>query len=89
MQYAIRDTQYEQRHTSTSVENPLQITPFYAKQTQSQDRQNQRKLFYNKYICESGHLVKSEKQSQTNPICRKGKIDAKCIFTTDYEEKCG
>ena len=28
MQYAIRDTQYEQRHTSTSVENPLQIDLF-------------------------------------------------------------
>jgi hypothetical protein len=42
--------------------------PFYAKQTQSQVRSNQRKLFYNKQICESGHLVKSEKQTQTNPI---------------------
>jgi hypothetical protein len=21
--------------------------------------------------------------------CRKGKIDAKCVFTKDYEEKCG
>jgi hypothetical protein len=38
--------------------------PFFAKQTQCQVHQNQRKLFYNKYICESGHLVKSEKQSQ-------------------------
>jgi hypothetical protein len=28
----------------------------------------------------------------SNPIkanCRKGKIDAKCVFTKDYEEKCG
>ena len=25
----------------------------------------------------------------TNPICRKGIIDAKCVFTKDYEEKCG
>ncbi len=36
------------RHPSTSVENPLQIDPFYAKQTQSQVHPNQRKLFYNK-----------------------------------------
>ncbi len=42
--------------------------PFYAKQTQSQVRPNQRKFFYNKQICESGHLVKSEKQTQSNPI---------------------
>ena len=21
--------------------------------------------------------------------CRKGEIDAKCVFTKDYEEKCG
>jgi hypothetical protein len=27
-------------------------------------------------------------QSQTNPICRKAKIDAKCAYTKDYEEKC-
>jgi len=33
---------------STTVENPLQISPFYAKQTQSQVGQNQRKLFYDK-----------------------------------------
>jgi hypothetical protein len=42
--------------------------PFYAKQTQSQVRPNQRKPFYNKYICEIGHLVKLEKQTQSNPI---------------------
>ena len=36
-----------------------------------------------------GHLVKSEKQTQNKPNCRKGKIDAKCVFTKDYEEKCG
>jgi len=41
--------------------------PFYAKQSQSQEHPNQRKLFYNMYICESGHLVKSEKQSQNKP----------------------
>ncbi len=23
------------------------------------------------------------------PNCRKGKIDAKCVFTKEYEEKCG
>ena len=26
-------------------------------------------------------------QSQLKPICRKGKIDAKCVFTKDYRKK--
>ncbi|MHC4172442.1 MAG: hypothetical protein ACYST5_05810 [Planctomycetota bacterium] len=33
-----------------------------------------------------------ENEPKTNPIkpnCRKGKIDAKCVFTKDYEEKRG
>ncbi len=29
------------------------------------------------------------KQRQYNPKCLKGIIDAKCVFTKDYEEKCG
>jgi hypothetical protein len=28
-------------------------------------------------------------QTQTNPISQKAKIDAKCVFTSDYEEKRG
>ena len=28
-------------------------------------------------------------QTQTNPIAERGKIDAKRVFTKDYEEKCG
>ncbi len=28
-------------------------------------------------------------QTQNKPNCRKGIIDAKCVFTKDYEEKCG
>ena len=35
---------------STLVEIALQISPFYAKQSQSQVRQNQHKLFCDKYI---------------------------------------
>ena len=33
-----------------------------------------------------------ENEPKTNPIkpnCRKGKIDANCVVTKDYEEKCG
>ncbi len=28
-------------------------------------------------------------QTQYKPNSRKGIIDAKCVFTKDYEEKCG
>ncbi len=33
-----------------------------------------------------------QNKPNSNPIkpnCRKGKIEAKCVFTKDYEEKCG
>jgi len=52
---------------STTVENSLQIDSFYAKQTQFQVRQNQLKLFYNKYIRVVGQLVIQKKQSQFKP----------------------
>ena len=53
---------------STSVESALQISPFYAKQTQSQVCQNQPKLLYDKYICKNGHLVIRKNKAKTNPI---------------------
>jgi hypothetical protein len=49
---------------STTVENSLQITPFYAKQTQSQVRQNQHKIFINNEIRVNGQLVIQTKQTQ-------------------------
>ncbi len=58
---------------STSVENPLQISPFYAKQTQSQVCQNKRKLFYNNEICKMGHLVIQTNKPNSNPIKAKTK----------------
>jgi hypothetical protein len=43
-----------------------------------------------------GHLViqtnkanLTQNKANSNPICRKGKNDTKCVFTTDYEEKGG
>jgi len=29
----------------------------------------------------------SQNKANSKPICRKGKIDAKCVYTKDYEEK--
>ena len=49
---------------STPVENVRQITPFYAKQSQSQARQKQPKHFCNNEIRENGHLVIQTKQTQ-------------------------
>ena len=82
---------------STTVEIALQISPFYAKQSQSQVGINQLKLFYNKYIRVFGLMVIQTKQSQfkpnkaknkanSNPIVERVKNDAKCVFTKDYEE---
>ncbi len=35
-----------------------------------------------------GQLVKANPiQTQFKPNCRKGKIDAKCVFTKDYRKK--
>jgi hypothetical protein len=68
--YASRNTQYAIRNTSNRLYTCRELSTnrgFYAKQTQSQERSNQRKLFYNNKLCESGHLVKSEKQTQNKP----------------------
>ncbi len=47
MYHEIRDTLHDSRFTkfpSTTVEDSLQISPFYAKQTQFPKGQNERKL---------------------------------------------
>jgi len=58
---------------STTVENSLQITPFYAKQTQCQVGQNQHKHFCNNEIRHNGQLVIQKKQSQFKPNKAKNK----------------
>jgi hypothetical protein len=71
-------------------------TLYYAKQTQCQVPQHQRKLFYNKHIRANGHFGYSDKQTQfkpkqtqfkanSNPICRKAKNDTRYASTKDYE----
>jgi len=55
---------------STTVERALQISSFYAKQTQSQIRQNQHKHFCNNEIRKIGQLViqtNKAKQTQFKP----------------------
>jgi len=49
---------------STTVENSLQINPFYAKQSQCQVSQNQPKYFVINEIRRNGQLVIQTKQTQ-------------------------
>jgi len=43
---------------------------------------------YEKFIPLAGQKNKPN-SNPIKPNCRKSKIDAKCLFTKDYEEKCG
>ncbi|MBW7989568.1 MAG: hypothetical protein FVQ84_06065 [Planctomycetes bacterium] len=62
---------------STNVENSLQITPFYAKQTQFQKESNERNLYDNNEICKYGHLVIQKKQTQFKANKAKNKPNSK------------
>ena len=70
MKYPIFNTLYTTRCTlyavirSTTVENSLQINPFYAKQSQCQVSQNQPKYFVINEIRKNGQLVIQTKQTQ-------------------------
>jgi len=49
-------------------------------------------IYYTEAYENKSNWTLSENKPNSNPIkpnCRKGKIDAKCVFTKDYEEKCG
>ena len=49
---------------STTVENSLQITPFYAKQTQFDGGPNEHKLRYKKQLQDFIPLAQAKKQTQ-------------------------
>ncbi len=55
------------RHPSTSVENVLQISPFYAKQTQFTKCPNRLNYLYNNELCDFYQSDKSQKQTQFKP----------------------
>ena len=45
-----------------------------------------------KYYENKSNWTLGENKPNSNPIkanCQKGKIDAKYVFTKDYEDKCG
>ena len=64
---------------STLVENSLQISPFYAKQSQSQVRRNQPKHCVNNEIRKNGHLVIQTKQTQFKANKAKNKANSNPI----------
>ena len=50
---------------------------------------NERNFFYIKGLWKEIQLDTWWKQTQNKPNLPEGKIDAKCVVTKDYEEKCG
>ena len=59
---------YHPKGCSTLVERTLQITPFFAKQTQFQKRRNWPKLFNDKKIRENRIWRKGKNKPNSNPI---------------------
>ncbi len=77
---------------STTVENSLQINPFYAKRTQfPKSQMNVTSLITVDYENISNWTLGENKPNSNpnKPNLPEGKIDAKCVVTKDYEEKCG
>jgi hypothetical protein len=64
---------------STTVENVRQITPFYAKQTQFQKRQNEYNLRHNKQLQDFVPLSWAKKQTQFKANKAKNKANSNPI----------
>ena len=87
-----RNTSHERHATkspSTTVENPLQISPFMQNKPNFQKSQmNLNPYNTTDYEIKSNWTL-GENKPNSNPIkpnCRKGKIDAKRVFTKDYRK---
>jgi len=81
---------------STSVEIALQIHSILTNKPKVKYAKINVSFYETSRYVHVGHLViqtNKAKQSQfkanSNPIASKGKIDAKCLFTMDYEENRG
>jgi len=74
---------------STSVENPLQINPFYAKQTQSpQSQMNVNTCITKDYENKSDWTLGENKPNSTpnKPNFQKAKMTASVLATKDYRK---
>ena len=94
--YEMQDTRYATKLLSTFVERTLQISFFMQNKPNSRKAKNERKKCYNNELQRFYPDARVSKQSQFKPKqtqfktnYQKGKIDANCAYTKDYEEKCG
>ncbi len=77
---------------STSVESPLQISSFMQNKPNFRKSQVNVKSIHTVVYENKSNWTLGENKPNTKPIkanLPKGKIDAKCVVTKDYEEKCG
>ncbi|MCH8120275.1 MAG: hypothetical protein IIC00_11170 [Planctomycetes bacterium] len=75
---------------STFVEMPLQITPFYAKQTQSQKKSNDVNPYNTRDYERKRDWTLSENKPNSNPNkpnLRKAKMNINSFITKDYRKK--
>ncbi len=75
---------------STLVENPLQITPFYAKQTQFPKKSNDVIPYNTTDYKRKRNWTLGENKPNSNPIkpnLRKAKMNINSITTKDYRKK--
>ncbi|GAJ10723.1 unnamed protein product [marine sediment metagenome] len=75
---------------STSVENPLQINPFYAKQTQFPKKSNDVNSYNTTDYERKCNWTLSENKPNSNPIkpnFQKAKMNVNSLITKDYRRK--
>jgi len=74
---------------STSVEDPLQINPFYAKQTQFPKKSNDVSFFYTMDYENKSDRTLGENKPNSNPIkpnLRKAKMNVNSLITKGYRK---
>ena len=77
---------------STTVEDSLQIGPIMQNKPNFQNAQMNVTSCYTVEYENKSNWTLGENKPNSNPNkpnLPEGEIDAKCVFTKDYEEKCG
>jgi len=78
--------EYENKSARTLGENKPNSNPIKPNFQKAQMNVN---LTLTKDYRKKDDFVVRINKPNSNPISQRGKIDAKCVFTKDYEEKCG
>ncbi len=82
-------------YNRTDYENKSNWTLGESKPNSNPNKPNLRKakMNVNLYVIEDyrkkDDFAVRKNKPNSNPICQRVKIDARCVFTKDYEEKCG